>query len=378
MKINIYDDTEGIRHIAVNGEVYYQDEVNELLGLLCKQSAKGLTITFFEANMLHKDIVERLYQIAERTYCKVYVFRMYLYIYLHKVGIKCEYISSGYLEIKKDEESSEYEFSLEEVRGFLEKVYERYGYDYTNYDMASIMRRINVCMIKENSRAFSVFCQDVLRDPSVFEHLFQDLSINTTEFFRNPEVFLTLRNKILPYLNSYMHIKIWCAGCSSGQEAYSVAILLDELDMLHKAQIYATDINPYVIEEAKNGLYGIDTSKETIANYQMAGGTKCVTDYFDMKRDYFKVKDYLSKNVLFFQHSLTESGSLNEFEMILCRNVLIYFNHDLQGRVLQNFYQSLDRNGFLVLGKAESLLLNSGDKYFLPYIKNEKIYKIKN
>ena len=174
-----------------------------------------------------------------------------------------------------------------------------------------------------------------------------------------------------------MHIRIWCVGCSNGKEAYSMAILLDELGLLHKSQIYATDISPYVIEEAKNGLYPLEQIYKDEKNYNGAGGKNHFIDYFDLKGSYAKVKSYLSKSILFFEHSLTEDGSLNEFEFILCRNVMIYFKPELQNRVLKNFHHSLDRNGFLAIGKSEGMVLNSGEKYFSKYMDKEKIYKVR-
>ena len=190
-------------------------------------------------------------------------------------------------------------------------------------------------------------------------------------------MFALIKTKILPYLNSYNHIKIWCAGCSNGKEVYSLAIMLKEAGILNKTQIYATDINPYVIEEAKNGMYSTVTLDKDISNYRNAQGEKSFIQYFDINKSYIKVKEELKKNILFFQHSLLSNGTLNEFNLILCRNVFIYFNDSLQERMLKNFYNSLDNNGFLVLGKSEGIQRNNGEKYFCKYDEILKIYKKK-
>jgi chemotaxis protein methyltransferase CheR len=151
--------------------------------------------------------------------------------------------------------------------------------------------------------------------------------------------------------------------------------MLKEAGMLEKTQIYATDINPYVVEEAKNGMYPLGTLDKDIANYRNALGENSFVQYFDINRSYIKVKDELKKNILFFQHSLLSKGTLNEFNLIMCRNVFIYFNDSLQEKVLKSFYNSLDNNGFLVLGKSEGILKNGGQKYFSVYDEKNKILK---
>lgn len=377
MNINTYIDTNMIKHVSVNGEITSREEINSLLNHLDDCGAREFSVTFFDANILHSDIIEKLHNMKKAKRCRIYVFKRYLYSYLYNLGIKCNYINNKSLEMGKGLKPIEDIPTMEDVAAFLNDIYSVYGYDYKNYQIDSIMRRIKISMLKENIGRFSEFRRAVLEDVNIFEQLFLDLSINTTEFFRDPEVFLVMRNKLLPYLDSYMHIKIWCVGCSNGKEPYSLAILLNELGLLHKTHIYATDINPYIIEEAKNGLFSIGDIDKNIINYKMAGGRGNFIDYFDLKESYIKIKSYLSKNILFFQHSLTGSGSLNEFQLILCRNVLIYFNHDLQNKVIENFYNSLDRSGFLILGKSEGMMLNGGEYYFKRYMDKEKIYKVR-
>ena len=258
---------------------------------------------------------------------------------------------------------------------FLQKVYDKYGYDYRDYEIQSIKRRINVTMIKANIKDFKFFEIKVLDDSSLFEELFLEFSINVTEFFRDSETYKVLREKVLPYLNSYFHIKIWCCGCSTGEEPYSLAILLDELGMLKKSLIYATDINPFVLEEAKNGLFSNQKIQTSISNYLNSGGLYDLNRYFEAKKNYAKIDEKFRDNILFFQHSLIGSGVLNEFQLILCRNVMIYFNDKIKDNVLKLFSNSLDSSGFLVLGKSEEILSTEGKSYFKGYDKKNKIYK---
>jgi len=257
----------------------------------------------------------------------------------------------------------------------LQKVYDKYGYDYRDYEMQSIKRRINVTMINANIKDFKFFEIKVLDDSSLFEELFLELSINVTEFFRDSETYKVLRDKVLPYLNSYFHIKIWCCGCSTGEEPYSLAILLDELGMLKKSLIYATDINPFVLEEAKNGLFSNQKIPTSISNYLNSGGLSDFNRYFKSKKNYVEIDEKFRDNILFFQHSLVSSGVLNEFQLILCRNVMIYFNDKMKDNVLKLFSNSIDKSGFLVLGKSEEILSTEGKSYFKGYDNKNKIYK---
>ncbi len=283
------------------------------------------------------------------------------------------------------------ELEQREIQHFLTDLHVQYGYDYKNYSLDSITRRLQKFMQDRRFATFSALTSNVLNDPELFEDLFLTFSINVTHFFRNPEVFGTIRKHILPYLDTYAHIKIWCAGCSTGEEPYSLAILLDEYGILRKTQIYATDINPFVITEAKNGLFTNDTLDANIQNYHASGGTGNFQDYFERNSQILKIHQRLREHILFFQHSLVTSGILNEFQLILCRNVLIYFNSTLQHAVLQLFSDSLSRNGFLILGESESLTMygdadhstgryadHSTDRYadrLSEYDKTHKIYR---
>lgn len=373
-KVNYYDEAT---YITVFDELNDSKQKEELIKLLTLRGNKHIHVKFLDINIIPQKIVEKIFLLQEEEGCTISTDKRYLFSYLYSLGIKCSYIFEG-CSFKRSSENiidKKREIRVEDVHKFLKDLNVMYGYDYTEYQIDSIIRRINIAMTREGVYDFNLFKEQVLNNEEVFHNLFLDLSINITEFFRNPEVFAFIKNKILPYLNSYSHIKIWSAGCSNGKEVYSLAIMLKEVGMLEKTQIYATDINPYVIEEAKNGMYSMNTLDKDINNYRCAEGKNNFIQYFDINKNYIKVKDELTKNILFFQHSLLGTGRLNEFNLIICRNVFIYFNDCLQEKVLKNFSNSLETNGFLVLGKSEGIQKNNGKKYFIKYNENYKVYK---
>lgn len=267
------------------------------------------------------------------------------------------------------------EYPAQLIGLLLEAVFARYGYDYRNYQRSTVERRLENLRGMMGTADFFALQREILTDPDAFERLFLELSINVTAFFRHPEQFKALREKILPYLDSFPHIKIWSAGCANGKEAYSLAILLDELGMLHKTQIFATDINPYQLEEGKNALYPLERLEEGRSNHAASGGNGRLENWMEAGKGYLKVAPHLRKHVLFYPHSLVHDGPFNEFQLILCRNVLIYFHPELQQRVMELFSRSLHRDGFLVLGTSESIGRGNGEQYFAPYQAPEKIYR---
>jgi chemotaxis protein methyltransferase CheR len=273
---------------------------------------------------------------------------------------------------------SSMETTDEQLDYFLEAVFVRYGYDFRRYQRTTIQRRIKRLMASLDCKDFYDFQKEVLTVTEVFERFFLELSINVTEFFRYPEQILYLREKIFPYLNSFPLIKIWSAGCSSGEEAYSLAIVLHELGMLKKAQIFATDINPYVIEEAKNGLFATDTAKNSQGNYRKSGGKSSLDNYFVKHSRFAAIVPHIKERVLCYTHSLVHDGVFNEFQLILCRNVLIYFQEELKQRVMVLFASSLHHDGFMVLGKDESIDFGSGQVFFEPEDQALKIYRLKH
>jgi chemotaxis protein methyltransferase CheR len=274
--------------------------------------------------------------------------------------------------INRNIEQVEIVLSAAEIKAFLEKVFVIYGYDYREYHYDSISRLIKKEMMEQDIYSFREFSELIFSDFEHFEHLFLEFSVNVTEFFRNPRVFDKIRLNILTYLASFPHIKIWCAGCSTGEEPYSLAIMLKESGLLHKSQIYATDINPFIIEQAKNGFFSRKNFEKHSANYINSGGHNSFSDYFQEYESCFKINKEIKEKIVFFQHSLVSQGILNEFNLILCRNVLIYFDPSLQQKTINLFYQSLSPNGFLVLGESENIQLNS---LFTVYDRNFRIYK---
>ncbi|MGR9014125.1 MAG: CheR family methyltransferase [Gammaproteobacteria bacterium] len=267
------------------------------------------------------------------------------------------------------------EFSPQLIDLLLEAVYSRYGHDYRNYQRNTVERRLNHICSKLGIDDFFNLQRELLTDPEAFEHLFLELSINITAFFRHPAQFKALREKVLPYLDSFSSIKIWSAGCANGKEAYSLAILLDELGMLEKTQIFATDINPYQLEEGKNGLYPLEKREEGQCNYLAGGGQGLLDDWMSTDQGYLKMAPRLRKHLIFYQHSLGHDGPFNEFQLIICRNVLIYFHPSLQQGVMELFSDSLHQDGFLMLGPSENINAGKGEDFFSPYAKLEKIYR---
>lgn len=269
-------------------------------------------------------------------------------------------------------------FSPQLIDLLLEAVYSRYGYDYRNYQRSTVERRLARLSSQLGANDFFSLQREILGDADAFERLFLELSINVTAFFRHPAQFKMLREKVLPYLDSFSSIKIWLAGCANGKEAYSLAILLDELGMLDKCQIFATDINPYQLIEAKNGLYPLEKLQEGRSNYLAGGGQSDLTDWLSTDRGYLKMSPRLCKRLLFYPHSLGYDGPFNEFQLIICRNVLIYFHPTLQQRVLELFSSSLHQDGFLMLGPSEDINTSKGEEFFVPYAKAERIYRYRN
>lgn len=380
MGISIYSIKDKVKHIKVSGELYEKEEITQLIEILNCVEEGSLQITFVDASILPVQVIEKLVSIQKSRKCNVYVVKPYLYSYMYKLGIQCRLINKKANEQQNNLVKTSFstlELDKLEIVNFLQKIYSKYGYDYTEYQIDSIIRRIKISMLRENEIDFCKFQEKVLEDYRIFEQLFLDFSINTTKFFRDPEVFAALKDKVFPHLSIYPHIRIWCVGCSTGEEPYSLAILLKEAGLLDKTQIYATDINPYVIEEAKNGLYSIREIEEGIRNYRRASGTDMLTNYFKLEEQYVKVNEDLKKNILFFQHSLLSNAIISEVQLVLCRNVLMYFNPSLQKDVIKDLCKSLDKCGFLVLEKSGGMIQNNGYEYFNKYDDLNKIYRRK-
>lgn len=251
-----------------------------------------------------------------------------------------------------------------EIELLLQGLYAWCGYDYREYAYPSIRRRIWRRVQAEGLPTITALLEKVLHDPECLQRLVADFSINVTEMFRDPSFFQSFREHAVPLLRTYPSLRIWHAGCATGEEVYSMAILLQEEGLLDKAKIYATDVNPEALKAAKSGVFPLEHMRKFTNNYMKAGGTGAFSDYYHVRNNAARFHPRLTKNVVFAQHNLATDGSFNEFHVIFCRNVLIYFNKELQGKVHQLFYESLGLFGFLGLGDKESIAFTGhADRY---------------
>lgn len=264
-----------------------------------------------------------------------------------------------------------------EIPLFLEALFQKYGYDFRNYSKAHVKRRLMHRMSIGNFRSVSQMQDIILRDKDFLIDLLEDLSINVTEMFRDPEFYCSLREHIIPALKTYPYIKIWHAGCSTGEEVYSLAILLKEENLLDRCQIYATDFNRKVLETAKLGIYHTQDLDKFQKNYENSGGKAKLSDYFTLKYGSVKFDKHLSKKIVFADHNLVTDHVFAEVNLILCRNVLIYFNKDLQNKVVKLFHDSLSPSGYLCLGTKETLKFTDFEKKFSSTYPEQKIFKKK-
>ncbi|WP_449601137.1 CheR family methyltransferase [Paenibacillus sp. Marseille-Q9583] len=262
-----------------------------------------------------------------------------------------------------------------EIELLLDGVHRLYGYDFRNYALPSLKRRIWHHVHAENVLTISALQEKVLHDRACFERFVYSLSIPVTEMFRDPGLFLTFRQKVVPLLRTYPYIRIWHAGCSTGEEVYSMAILLHEEGLYDKARIYATDMNERSLQQAKEGVYDISRMKQYTKNYLEAGGTRAFSEYYTAKYNSVILQPYLRKNIIFAEHNLATDTSFNEFNVIFCRNVMIYFNDELRDHVHGLFHESLSRFGILVLGSKESIHFTKYSDCYESLDRVEKIYR---
>ncbi len=246
----------------------------------------------------------------------------------------------------------------------LEGIFQRYGYDFRDYAPETLIRRLQQFQREHKNVSFSEIIARVLRDPSFFYELLPYFSISYTMLFREPSVFMALRENVIPLLRSWPRFKIWHAGCATGEEVYSLAILLREMNLLDRAMIYATDISQPALETAKQGIYSLDVLRKGNANYLASGCSGSLSDHYHARYNACIMDPELRKCITFARHNLAIDQSFGDMQLILCRNVLMYFNHALQERVLQLFASSLERGGYLCIGSRESLTcLNTGSEF---------------
>jgi chemotaxis protein methyltransferase CheR len=265
-------------------------------------------------------------------------------------------------------------FDKKELKDLLESIRFVYGYDFTDYAEASVKRRIEHFMKGRKMSTLEDLGKIILRDEKIFEEFIQELSVTVTEMFRDPLFYKSLRENVMKRLATYPFIKIWIAGCATGEEIYSIAILLQELELLIRSVIYATDINQKALQIARNGVYSVENMKVYTSNYQKAGGTRSFSEYYKAKYNSVMFSQSLKQNIVFSPHNLAVDKSFNEFQLIICRNVLIYFNQQLQNKTINLFYESLCPFGFLGLGNKESLLYSDKRKNFQELHRGEKIF----
>ena len=261
------------------------------------------------------------------------------------------------------------------ISEFIYKIYKVYGDDFRGYDKKSIKRRVELFRKELRINSFSDFEELVLSDTDIFKSLFKKLSINVSNFFRDPEVFKQIREDIVPILKTYPSLRIWCSACSTGQEPYSVALLLDEVGLLEKSIIYATDFNNTVLQQAKNGIFPKNSFIQFKKDYIQSGGKEDFNKWFEINDDYVEIDSLIKNKVHFFQHNLVTDGIINEFHIVFCRNVLIYFDKKLQEKVFKLIYDSLIRNCFLILGKSETVNIEDGFKKSEKYFHNKIFQK---
>ncbi|WP_449445808.1 CheR family methyltransferase [Ureibacillus acetophenoni] len=262
-----------------------------------------------------------------------------------------------------------------EIKLLVNGLYEWCGYDFRDYAFPSLRRRILHRVHAEKLSTITELLNKTLHDGECLNRLLNDLSINVTEMYRDPLFWKEFREKIVPHLHTYPSIRIWLAGCASGEEVYSMAILLKEEGLYDKTKIYATDFNQEILKVAKNGYYPLEKMKKYTQNYLQSGGEQEFSHYYKVTNSGVKFDSTLMKNVIFAQHNLVSDRSFNEFQVILCRNVMIYFNKSLQQKVHGLFFESLSMFGFLGLGDKETISFTNYENHYETINTKQKLYQ---
>lgn len=262
-----------------------------------------------------------------------------------------------------------------EIRLLLEGVAKVYGYDFRDYSEASLRRRMTKWLSDAGFSSFAEAQSCILRDSAVFEGLLSGITVNVSEMFRDPQVFRMIREQVVPHLKTYPLVKIWHAGCASGEEAYSMAILLEEEGLGGRFRIYATDINQGVLRKAQEGIYPLKEMKRFTQNYQKSGGRSSFSDYYTARYDHAILMPSLKRHIVFASHNLAVDSDFGEMQMVLCRNVLIYFKQPLKDRALGLFDACLTGGGFLCLGTKETLEGREVARHFEEIAPRTRIYR---
>lgn len=274
------------------------------------------------------------------------------------------------IEAEKQELTEEIELDL-----LLEGMFRKYGFDFRDYSRASLRRRVQKRMQEEKCENISSLQAQVLHDPTHMQEMLRGLSIQVTSLFRDPLFYKAFRTDVIPTLKTYPFIRIWIAGCASGEEAYSLAIVLKEEGLLERCCLYATDMSEDALYKAKQAIFPLDAMQKYTTNYIEAGGMGVFSDYYTAKHDAAILQQCLRERIVFSQHNLVTDSSFNEFNVILCRNVMIYFNNELRDRVHDLLFESLCKLGFLVVGKGESLRFTPHERSYEETDAPGRIYR---
>jgi chemotaxis protein methyltransferase CheR len=266
------------------------------------------------------------------------------------------------------------EFEIE-LKLLIDAIYHMYHYDFRGYAPASLRRRLKTAMNRFNCSSLSQLQDKVVHDPAIFPALLDFLTVQVSEMFRDPAYFLALRERVVPLLRTYPSLKVWVAGCSAGEEAYSLAILLDEEGLLSKTIIYATDINPKTLQKAAAGVYEVERIAGFTANHHQSGARTSLSDYYTAAYGRAVFNKLLKDHIVFSDHSLATDSVFAEVQLVSCRNVLIYFNRTLQDRALGLFRDALCRQGFVGLGAKESMRFSSQAGAFLDFVPAQKVFQ---
>ena len=272
-------------------------------------------------------------------------------------------------------QNSKGEVETIEIKLLLEAIFSYYGFDFRDYAKSSLKRRIIKQIQQEQLSSISGLQEKLLHDSACMERFLLTMSINVSSFFRDPDFFFFLRKKVVPLLRTYPFVRIWLAGCSTGEEVYSMAIILQEEDTINRCRIYASDINEVILKKAQEGIFPLSKMQEYTKNYIKAGGKKSFSEYYTARYDNAIFRSEVKNNVVFCQHNLAMDGSFNEFNLILCRNVMIYFDKVLQERVHNLLYESLCMFGLLCLGKKEPIKFSPYEACYEAVDEYNKVYK---
>lgn len=279
---------------------------------------------------------------------------------------------SGLPSIRDDPEISK---ENQAISRLLSLLYDEFGFDFRNYAYSSLKRRVNYFSTAEGLRTIDHLRERLPADPALLQRLVRSLTIHVTAMFRDPGFYRALREQVVPIWRTYPFLRLWVAGCSTGEEVYSLAILLYEEGLYSRSRIYATDVSEPILAKARASVFSLSLMQEYTRGYQAAGGQADFSDYYTADNEAALIRPFLRENLIFAPHNLVGDGSFNEFHGIFCRNVMIYFNRALQARVHRLFYDSLVTFGYLGLGRSESMRYSGFDHLYDPVSTQDKIYR---